>query len=93
MLSADLRLDPAARERLEREARAVSALNHPHICTLYDVGKQDDVAYLVMEYVEGESLASRLAKGRCRSPRRWLSARIWRPPSTPRIAAASRIAT
>jgi eukaryotic-like serine/threonine-protein kinase len=43
-------------ERFEREARAISALNHPHICTLYDIGSQDGVGYLVMEYVEGEAL-------------------------------------
>ena len=43
-------------ERFEREARAVSALNHPHICTLYDIGSQDGIGYLVMEYVEGEPL-------------------------------------
>src|SRR5215469_5114537 len=49
--------------RFEREARAVSALNHSHICHLYDVGSQDGTAYLVMEYLEGESLADRLRKG------------------------------
>src|SRR5215470_9978363 len=49
--------------RFEREARAVSALNHPHICHLYDIGSQDGTAYLVMEYLEGESLAERLHKG------------------------------
>jgi len=49
--------------RFEREARAVSALNHPHICHLYDIGSQDGTAYLVMEYLEGESLAERLRKG------------------------------
>jgi Tol biopolymer transport system component len=54
---------PQARERFEREARAVSSLNHPHICTLYDVGHQDGVDYLVMEYLEGETLAHRLRKG------------------------------
>ena len=43
-------------ERFEREARAISALNHPHICTLYDIGSQDGIGYLVMEYVEGEPL-------------------------------------
>src|SRR6202165_2255444 len=51
------------RERFEREAKAISSLNHPHICTLYDVGHQDGIDYLVMEYVEGETLATRLAKG------------------------------
>ena len=55
--------DPDRRERFEREARAVSALNHPHICALYDVGRQDDLDYLVMELVEGETLDDRLAKG------------------------------
>ncbi len=55
--------DPRFRERFEREARAISSLNHPHICTLYDVGSQDGVDYLVMEYLEGESLAERLARG------------------------------
>jgi serine/threonine protein kinase/Tol biopolymer transport system component len=51
------------RARFEREARAASALNHPHICHLYDIGSQDGIAYLVMEYLEGESLADRLQKG------------------------------
>jgi Tol biopolymer transport system component len=55
--------DPALKHRFEREARAVSALNHPHICTLYDVGRQDDIEYFVMEYCDGETLASRLARG------------------------------
>jgi serine/threonine protein kinase len=54
---------PEAKERFEREARAISSLNHPNICTLFDVGSDDGVAYLVMELVEGETLASRLAKG------------------------------
>ena len=51
------------RERFEREARAVSSLNHPHICTLHDIGEQDGIHYLVMEHLEGESLADRLEKG------------------------------
>jgi Tol biopolymer transport system component len=51
------------RQRLEREARAVSSLNHPHICTLHDIGHQDGIDYLVMEYLEGETLAQRLSKG------------------------------
>jgi len=56
--------DPALRERFEREARAVSSLNHPHICTLYDVGSEGGVDFLVMEHLEGETLAERLKKGR-----------------------------
>src|ERR1700745_1081031 len=51
------------RERFDREARTVASLNHPHICTLSDIGKQDGVNYLVMEYLEGETLAERLKKG------------------------------
>jgi serine/threonine protein kinase/Tol biopolymer transport system component len=54
---------PDARQRFDREARAISALQHPHICTLYDVGHQDGIHFLVMEYLEGEALADQLAKG------------------------------
>src|SRR4029077_475714 len=54
---------PEVRQRFEREARAVSSLNHPHICALYDVGHQDGIEYLVMEFIEGETLAARIAKG------------------------------
>lgn len=54
---------PQARERFEREAKAISSLNHPHICTLHDVGQQDGIDYLVMEYLEGQTLADRLKKG------------------------------
>jgi Tol biopolymer transport system component/predicted Ser/Thr protein kinase len=63
ILSAHLADRADLRERFEREAKAISSLNHPHICTLYDVGHQDGIDYLVMEYVEGETLATRLAKG------------------------------
>jgi len=63
VLPADLAADPEFRARLEREARAVSALSHPGICPLYDVGHQDGVDFLVMEYLEGETLAARLARG------------------------------
>jgi serine/threonine-protein kinase len=51
------------RERFEREAKTIASLNHPHICTLYDTGHQDEINYLVMEYIEGETLAQRLIKG------------------------------
>src|SRR5450432_610677 len=50
-------------ERFEREARAISALNHPHICTLYDIGSEDGIGYLVMEYVEGAPLKGPLPVG------------------------------
>jgi serine/threonine protein kinase len=52
-----------ARHRFDREARAISSLNHPHVCTLYDVGHQGGIDFLVMEYVEGETLAERLRRG------------------------------
>src|SRR3972149_1197787 len=51
------------KERFEREARAVSSLNHPHICTLYDIGRENGVDFMVMEHIEGETLADRLRKG------------------------------
>ncbi len=51
------------RQRFEREAKTISQLSHPHICALYDVGNQDGVEYLVMEYLEGETLADRLVRG------------------------------
>ncbi len=55
--------DPILRQRFEREAKAISSLNHPHICVLHDVGNQDGTQFLVMECVEGETLAKRLEKG------------------------------
>jgi Tol biopolymer transport system component len=63
ILQGHLTIQPEIRQRFEREAKAISSLNHPHICTLYDVGHQDGTDYLVMEYVEGESLAERLVRG------------------------------
>ena len=63
VLPAPLSADSRFRERFEREAKAISALSHPNICTLYDVGSHDGTDYLVMEFLEGESLAERLAKG------------------------------
>ena len=55
--------DPDLKQRFEREAKTISSLNHPHICTLHDIGEQDGVDFLVMEYLEGETLAQRLEKG------------------------------
>jgi Tol biopolymer transport system component len=63
ILPKEMSADPARKQRFEREAKAISSLNHPNICTLHDVGSQDGVDYLVMECVEGETLARRLEKG------------------------------
>ncbi len=63
VLPAALADDSDRRERFEREARAASALNHPHICALYDIGRHEGIDYLVMELLEGESLAERLTRG------------------------------
>src|SRR5215469_9012302 len=58
-----LSTDPTRRHRFEREAKAISCLNHPNICVLYDIGQQDGIDYLVMECLEGETLAKRLERG------------------------------
>jgi hypothetical protein len=63
ILPSHLSSDPDARQRFEREAKIISSLNHPHICVLHDVGHQEGINYLVMECVEGETLARRLEKG------------------------------
>jgi len=63
VLPAHLTNDPALRQRLEREAKALSSLSHPNICSLFDIGQQDGVDFLVMEHLEGETLAQRLLKG------------------------------
>ena len=63
ILSQALAASPESRQRFEREARTISQLSHPHICALYDVGHDGDVEYLVMEYLEGMTLADRLARG------------------------------
>jgi serine/threonine protein kinase/Tol biopolymer transport system component len=64
ILPAHLSDDPAAKRRFEQEARTISSLNHPHICVLHDVGNENGTAYLVMEYLQGDTLESRLHKGR-----------------------------
>src|SRR5260370_28882186 len=63
ILPAHLSDDPEAKQRFDREARTISSLNHPNSGTLHDVGHQDGIDYLVMEYLEGETLADRLRKG------------------------------
>src|SRR6188508_2449770 len=63
VLPADVSTDPERRARFEREARAIGRLQHAHICTLFDVGAQDGTDYLVMELLDGESLADRLDRG------------------------------
>src|SRR4030088_2776235 len=63
ILPESLAADPQFRERFAREARAISQLTHPHICVLHDVGQQDGTDFLVLEYLEGETLAERLKKG------------------------------
>jgi serine/threonine protein kinase/Tol biopolymer transport system component len=63
ILPAHLSSNPEAKQRFDREARAISCLSHPNVCQLYDVGSQDGTSYLVMEYLEGETLADRLSKG------------------------------
>src|SRR5205807_7143221 len=63
ILPAQFSTDPVRKQRFEREAKTISSLNHPNICTLHDIGHQDGMDYLVMECVEGETLARRLEKG------------------------------
>src|SRR6516225_5470960 len=63
ILPAHLSADPARKLRFEREAKTISALTHPNICSLFDVGSQDGIDFLVMECIEGESLVQRLARG------------------------------
>src|SRR5215469_1397396 len=63
VLNSSLASSPELKQRFEREARAVSKLNHPHICTLHDIGCEGNTDYLVMELVEGDTLADRLLRG------------------------------
>jgi Tol biopolymer transport system component len=63
VLPPHLSSSPESRQRFEREAKTISQLSHPHICALYDVGREGETEYLVMEYLEGETLSDRLLKG------------------------------
>src|SRR5512136_1237353 len=64
ILPAELSADPERRARFEREAKTIASLNHPHICTLHDVGEHDGLTFLVMELLEGEPLRARLCQAR-----------------------------
>ncbi|MGH9476846.1 MAG: protein kinase domain-containing protein [Terriglobales bacterium] len=68
VLSARLEATPELRGRFEREARAIAALQHPNICVLHDLGNESDISFLVMEYLQGETLAARLRRGRLAFP-------------------------
>ncbi len=68
MLPEHVAADPDLKQRFEREAKTISSLNHPPICTLYDIGEQDGIDFLVMEYLEGDTLAQRLEKGAYQLP-------------------------
>jgi len=63
VLPSDVSASPEARQRFEREAKTISQLSHPHICALYDVGREGEIEFLVMEYLEGVTLSERLARG------------------------------
>src|SRR5262245_62073856 len=63
VLPAHVAADPDLKQRFEREAKTLAALSHPHICPIHDVGSQNGVNFLVMEYLEGEALEQRLKKG------------------------------
>src|SRR6187401_2349900 len=63
VLGGNVALTSEIRQRFEREARTISSLSHPHICTLFDVGREGDTDFLVMELLEGQSLAQRLESG------------------------------
>src|ERR1700689_1120665 len=63
VLASHLSNSPELKQRMEREGRAISSLNHPHICQLYDIGSHEGADFLVMEFLEGETLADRLHRG------------------------------
>ena len=85
--------DPDRRARFEREARSVAALSHPHICTLHDVGQHAGIDYLVMEFVDGITLAPGCQPAPYRSTRRCESGSRWPVPSTTPIVTASSTGT
>ena len=64
VLPSNVTNDPVALQRFQREARAVAALSHPHVCPVHDVGRQDGIDFLVLEFLDGETLAHRLSRGK-----------------------------
>ena len=92
VLASHLSSSPELKQRMEREAKAISALNHPNICHLYDVGSQDGTDYLVMELLEGETSRRDSRKGRCRSTKSFASELPWPKRLTQRTGRASCIA-
>ena len=92
ILSDNSAADADRRERFEREAKAITALNQPNICALYDVGEHEETYFLVMRCLEGQTLADRLRRAHCRRIRRSSTRSKSRPLSTPRIDTASSIA-
>jgi serine/threonine protein kinase len=89
LLPSHLASDRDRRARLEREARTLAALNHPHIGAIYGLEDVDGCPALVLELVEGETLADRVARGRCHPPKRSRSRDRSRTRSQPRMSAAS----
>jgi serine/threonine protein kinase len=83
-LPADVASDPVRRQRFEREARAVAALNHPGLLSLYDVGDADGVTFIVTELLEGETLRDRLLRG----PLAWQRVQEWGAAAADALAAA-----
>ena len=88
VLHEDRATDPDRRQRFEREARAVAAFSHPNVCAIFDVGHQGDVTYLVMEYLDGETLAARLERGGARTSA--VSRAATTPPAAPSSGGAGK---
>jgi serine/threonine protein kinase len=93
VLPTELAADPQLKARFEREARAISALAHPNVCTLHDVGEQDGRTFLVMEHLVGETLAERLQNGAFPSTRLSKSPPRSQTPSLPLTSRTSSTAT